>query len=230
MKLLANDRKKTKETIVVLAFAFLWNAGVYGGARLIAQSWPHYDMTLPIDGVVPFVPWTVAIYFGCYLVWGINYYLCAKQAQEERDRFFCTDALSKAICFLIFILIPTTNTRPEIPGEPTVWNFLMKLLYRIDSPDNLFPSIHCLVSWLCWVGVRKRKDIPAVYRYFSLIVAIAVCISTLTTRQHVIVDVVTGVALAELCYFLSGFSKVRGIYTNFITRLFKLLPVYRQSA
>lgn len=224
MKMILKNKPDFIETALILGVAFLWNEAVYLGARQIAQSWYHYDMTTAIDKLVPFLPWTVSIYFGCYLFWCINYYLCAVQKKPERDRFFCADVLAKGICFVLFLLIPTTNIRPEIIGE-TVWDVLMKLLYQIDTADNLFPSIHCLVSWLCWIGVRKRKDIPVLYRYFSLAMAVAVCISTLTTRQHVIADVVCGVALAEVCFILSGHTKVRGYYSTSLSFIkSKLFP------
>lgn len=221
---ISSERTFAASALVILGIAFLWNEVVYLGARQIAQSWHHYDMTTSIDRLVPFLPWTVSIYLGCYLFWCINYYLCAVQEKPERDRFFCADALSKGICFVLFLLIPATNIRPEIVGD-TVWDILMKLLYQIDAADNLFPSIHCLVSWFCWIGVRKRKDIPVLYRHFSLAMAVAVCISTLTTRQHVIADVVCSVTLAEVCYILSGRTKVRGYYSTSLSFIkSKLLP------
>lgn len=212
MKKILKNKTDFKETVLVLVVAVLWNEAVYLGARQIAQSWHHYDMTTAIDRLVPFLPWTVSIYFGCYLFWCINYYLCTAQERPERDRFFCADVLSKGICFVLFLLIPATNIRPEIIGE-TVWDTLMKLLYSIDAADNLFPSIHCLVSWLCWIGVRKRKDIPVLYRLFSLAMAVAVCLSTLTTRQHVIADVIGGVALAEISYMLVRCTKLCKYYS-----------------
>lgn len=204
------------EKVIILVVAFLWNEAVYLGARQIAQTWLHCDMTTSIDRQIPFLPWTVSVYFGCYLLWGVNYYLCAAQKRSERDRFFCADFLAKGFCFLLFLLIPTTNIRPEVTGD-TVWDNLMKLLYRIDAADNLFPSIHCLVSWFCWIGVRRRKDIPMLYRHFSLAVAVAVCISTLTTRQHVIADVVGGVALAEASFLLAGWAQICKVYTTGIS-------------
>ena len=218
MKMILKNKPDFKETALILGIAFLWNEVVYLGARQIAQSWHHYDMTTAIDRLVLFLPWTISIYFGCYLFWCINYYLCAVQERPERDRFFCADTLSKGICFVLFLLIPATNIRPEIVGD-TVWDILMKLLYQIDAADNLFPSIHCLVSWLCWIGVRKRKDIPVLYRHFSLAMAVAVCISTLTTRQHVIADVIGGVVLAEICYHISGKQRVRRVYSGIIRKM-----------
>ena len=212
--------KNQPDLILALFLAVVWNQSVYYGARWITGSWKHYDMTASFDSLVPFVPWTIVIYFGCYLFWAVNYFLCALQPAEERDRFFCADLLAKGICLFLFLVIPTTNVRPEIFGE-TIWDNLVKMLYRIDAADNLFPSIHCLVSWFCWIGVRKRKEIPCIYRYFSLIAAVAVCISTLTTRQHVIYDVVGGILIAEGCYFLSGFLRVRRLYSFILSALSK---------
>lgn len=204
--------------LLVLASAFLWQGAVYVVSRWIAGGWHHYDITTPLDALIPFLPWTVSVYFGCYIFWFVNYYLCAAQNRSERDRFFCADALAKAICFLIYLLLPTTNIRPET-GDATVWDSLMTLLYQIDSADNLFPSIHCLVSWFCWIGVRKRRDISVLYRFFSLAMAIAVCLSTLTTRQHVLWDVIGGILLAEGCYFAAGYMKIRSVYSALLSRL-----------
>lgn len=218
MKLSLKINYEFKERILVCLLALLWNEVVYIGARWIARGFHHYDLTLSIDALVPFLPWTVSIYFGCYLFWAVNYYLCAKQADAERDRFFCADALAKSVCLLFFILLPTTNVRPEITGNE-LWDMGMKLLYSIDAADNLFPSIHCLNSWLCWVGVRKNKAVPFIYRWISFVLAVAVCITTLTTRQHVIADVISGVFLAEVCYCITGREKVRNVYGSMISFL-----------
>ena len=67
---------------------------------------------------------------------------------------------------------------------------------------NLFPSIHCLVSWFCFVGIRGRKEIPRWYRIFSCVAALAVCVSVLTTKQHGAIDIAGGVVLAELCFWI----------------------------
>ena len=78
------------------------------------------------------------------------------------------------------------------------------MLYQVDRASNLFPSIHCLVSWLCFVGVRGKKHIPKWYQVCSCVMAIAVFVSTLTTKQHVVIDVLGGVILAEVSYWLMG--------------------------
>jgi len=212
------------EIALILFLALLLNIGVYTVSRWITSSWQHCDMTTSLDRLIPFVPWTVFIYLGCYAFWGANYFLCAMQDEAGRDRFFCADALSKLLCFALFLLIPTTNVRPAVTGQ-TIWDTLMRLVYSIDAADNLFPSIHCLVSWLCWIGVRNRRDIPLAYRLFSLAMAAAVCVSTLTTYQHVIADVAGGVLLAEACYLICGHPRIRAVYSAAIRSLRHLLGI-----
>lgn len=209
-----------REMLCSLGLTLLWNGCVYYGARLLTGARLHHDMTTALDTLIPFLPWTISIYWGCYLFWCVNYCLCAAQERKERERFFCAEILAKGACLLLFLTIPTTNVRPDITGTG-FWDDLMRLLYQIDAADNLFPSIHCLVSWLCWVGVRKRRDIPTWYRWFSLFAAIAVCISTLTTKQHVLADVFGGIALAEMCYALAAMPKLRAGYSSIISRIIR---------
>lgn len=207
-------------TWIPLITEFVLNSMVYGGAKIIASGWHHYNMETALDHKIPFLPWTVLIYFGCYLFWAANYVLASRQGREEAYTFLSADFLAKWICFVFFLLIPTTNTRPTVP-EGGVWNALMRFLYWIDSPENLFPSIHCLTSWFCYIGIRGRKNVSVFYRGFSLLFALAVCVSTLTTKQHVILDVVGGVALAELSYWIAGHTGLAGWYGALFEQRFR---------
>ncbi len=194
-----------------LAAALALQLAVYWGTKLIAGSWRHYDMTLALDRAVPLLPWTTVIYFGSYLFWVANYILAVRQDRDNAWRFLAADAAGKLICAAVFLLLPTTNVRPPVPAEdPCGW--MLALLYRVDTPDDLFPSLHCFNSWLCWAGLRGRKTVPAGYRAFSLAFALAVGLSTLTTRQHVIADVAAGFALAELCWQLAGRTALARAY------------------
>lgn len=201
-------------SIFPLLVALAFNLSVYGITRLIAGEWHHYNIESPIDRMIPFWPPSVIIYFGCYLFWVVNYILMGRQGKKEVCQFFAADFISRVVCMIFYLAFPTTNVRPAV--EPAgFWNQAMLFLYRIDAADNLFPSIHCLVSWFCYIGLRGRKDIPAWYRWFSCVMALLVCISTLTTKQHVIVDVIGGVLLAELCLYIGKKPAVWGTYKKF---------------
>ena len=188
-----------RRTILLPLAALVWNQLLYQGAFRLAEHRTHYDLSTPLDRVIPLVPWTLIIYFGCFLFWGLHYLWMAARNDESARRFYRADFLSKAVCFVIFLLLPTVMHRPEITGTG-FWAAGMRFLYWMDQPYNLFPSVHCLLSWLCWVSVRGRADIPRWYRALAFWLALAVFVSTLTTRQHVLVDIAGGVGVAELCW------------------------------
>lgn len=188
--------------IFPLLFSFSFNCLVYTGTKVIARGWHHFNIESSLDLKIPFVPQFLIIYLGCYLFWIVNYILISRQDKQSMYQFFTADFLSRCICFLIFLIIPTTNTRPTIIAD-NIWNQLALWVYSIDSAENLFPSIHCLVSWFCYLGIRGRKEIPSWYQRMSMVIAFLVFASTIFTKQHVLVDVVGGILLAEICFFVA---------------------------
>lgn len=204
-------------SMLPLIAAVAVNMSVYGGARMIAGDWPHHNIEGSLDRMIPFLPFTAAIYLGCYLFWIVNYILIARQGKREVCQFFAADFLSRMVCLACYLIYPTTNTRPLVEAEG-FWNQVVAALYRVDAADNLFPSIHCLVSWFCYIGMRGKSYIPRWYRGASCVMALLVCISTLTTKQHVIVDVIGGVALAEICLLIGKLPAVWGCYEKVLDR------------
>ncbi|WP_368489591.1 phosphatase PAP2 family protein [Clostridium sp. BJN0013] len=191
-----------KYSIRPLILCVLFNFTIYLGVRLFYKHRVFHNLTSYCDNKIPVIPIFVLIYFGSYLFWIINYILISSINEEHCYRFLMADLLGKLICGIIYIKFPTTNIRPNITTSD-IFSDMLKFLYSIDAANNLFPSIHCLVSWYCFIGLRNCKVIPAWYRYFSLFMAIMICISTLMTKQHVIIDVLGGVMLAELTWQLS---------------------------
>ena len=132
----------------------------------------------------------------------MNYILIYRREREYAYRFFTADFLSRMVCLVFFIAYPTTLERTVVEGSG-IFEEAVRLLYALDAPTNLFPSIHCLVSWFCFIGIVGDKNIKKWYKIASFFMALAVFISTLTTRQHVILDVIAGVILAQLTYYIS---------------------------
>lgn len=190
-----------------LIVCFSVNGIVYWGAQLIMKDKKHYDLTSKLDRQVPFIKEWVVIYLVCYIFWVVNYILIAREGKEKWFRFAFADIFSRIICGIIFIILPTTNIRPEVAGTD-IFSYLMRFVYNADPASNLFPSIHCLVSWFCYVGIRRSKKIPLWYKIFSCIFAILVCLSTQFTKQHYLIDIAGGIILAEVCYYIAWHTQI----------------------
>ncbi len=209
-----------KDSIIPLIFAVSFNMAVYFGSRIIAGNWHHYNIESSLDRLIPIWAPSVIIYLGCYLFWAANYIIIAQQEKDIVCQFFSADFLSRIVCLIFYLVVPTTNVRPNV--DPSgFWNQLLLYLYSIDAADNLFPSIHCLVSWFCYIGIRGNEKIPKWYRVLSCIMALLVCASTLLTKQHVIIDVIGGILLAEFCIWFSKKTSIWKVYQNILNYLNK---------
>lgn len=211
-----------KYTWLLLVLSFLWNFFAYYGGRLIAQNMYHRILMLPLDDRIPVIPWTAIIYILFFPFWMFNYALAAKRDRTFVMRFFCADFLSRGICLIFYIIIPTTLVQPDIPKDAFL-GWMLRMVYYFDRPDNLFPSIHCLVSVMAAGGIIGDENVPKWYRALSCLIAAAICLSTLTTKQHLALDLFSGIALAGIVWLTAKNKAITGFYSIIVDAIYKLI-------
>lgn len=194
-------------TVLPLVFTLALQGLVYFGSKLLMAGAYHHNLETAWDLAIPFLPWTVSIYVGTFLYWAISFLLILRSGTENAFRFLCAHCMSLLIALVFFLLLPTTNTHPQIEGGG-LWNFGMRLIYALDTPDNLFPSLHCELSWLCFQGLKKVENVPTGGKRLALIFSLLIFVSTLTTKQHILLDVFGGWLIAEISFRLCGSKKV----------------------
>ena len=75
---------------------------------------------------------------------------------------------------------------------------ILQLIWKTDASVNVCPSIHCQSSAcmaLAFTNSRLAKDRPAL-KVLAWVWAALICASTVFTKQHSIIDVVCGLAVA----------------------------------
>ena len=188
--------------ILPLATTGLMNLFAYQLPKLIQlllHSARSYDLTSALDVQFPFRPGWIWVYIATFLFW-----------------------VYQLVCFLCFVITPTFNVRPEVTtGGAT--GFLMRFIYWIDTPTNLFPSIHCFVAWLGTRFLYDTKNLrrPVFTRIVCTVGSILVFLSTLYTRQHVLLDVVAGIAVAEYGYLIAKYTPLTGTFQKLNARFMK---------
>ncbi len=180
-----------------ILIALVFNCAVFWLTRPVTAGMRHYDLTLPVDDALPLVPAFAVIYVLAFFQWLVGYILICRDSPERCFRVMSGEIISKTICLLFFLLLPTSMTRPEIAGND-IFSRLLALIYALDSPDNLFPSIHVIESWLCFRGALGAKSLSRGYKAGMLVLTILVMVSVLLVKQHLFLDVLAGVAVAEL--------------------------------
>ena len=133
------------------------HALAYYATRPITQTMPHFDFSLPVDDVIPFIPAFSVIYVLAYVQWIVGYILIARDSRGLCRQVISGEIISKLICMALFLLVPTTMARGEIVSDG-FFNRIVGYIYRMDAADNMFPSIHCLESWVCFRGAMRMRQ------------------------------------------------------------------------
>ena len=197
--------------VIPIAASVILNVIVYFGNRIVTTEMFHYDFSIIIDEKLPFVAPMMIIYVLAYVAWVVGFIVIGRESREVCYEVMSAEQIAKLLCLVCFIAIPTTMVRPAITGNGFC-NWLTEVIYLADSPDNLFPSIHCLESWICFRGAMRCKKVGITYKIVMLIAAVLVFASTLLVKQHVFVDVIGGIAVVEAGLFLARKLHVANVY------------------
>ncbi len=189
-------------------------------SRIINSGFHHFDITTAIDNKIPFVPFFIVIYILSFAQWFIGYWFVCRESENVCYEVMSSVFLAKSICFVIFICFPTTMTRGTISND-SIFSCLTDFIYSADSPDNLFPSLHCVDSWILFRTSYKLKKTGKWIRPSWFVFAILVFLSVLFVKQHVILDIPSAIIVCEISIYLAHKFNVGRIYKKINNKILK---------
>jgi hypothetical protein len=158
----------------------------------------HRSATLldtAFDRAIPFLTWTSwfyqPFYVGIFVVGLFGF----------RSKFLYDRAL---ICIWANVVVGAMGhyfiraqyPRPVLPVPyPDLSTWFLAQIHRIDPPGNVFPSLHVAHTFM--VTFLLSIDRPRLGRVV-LVMSILLALSTLTTKQHFVADVLAGLTMGLL--------------------------------
>lgn len=189
---------------VPIILVVVGNCLAYYGTKLVLSGADvkYYDLSIFLDDWMPLTTWFISFYILAYVQWFWNYIYHSRVSRSYCYHVVTADLIAKMICLVCFIALPTAIVRPEIEGNG-FWEWLTRIIYATDTPVNLFPSIHVLESYLCLRASFGVKNAPRWYVPFQLVFTLFVCLSIVYVKQHYFVDIIAGIAVVEIGWFIS---------------------------
>jgi membrane-associated phospholipid phosphatase len=174
-----------------------------------------YNLTIGLDKLIPFVPEFIWIYHSIIPIFILTTVILI----EKRPVFFTAIAsivFASVVMLLFYTFFPAFYPRDGYT-EASLSGFLVEVTRGIDGSNNTFPSGHVTFAWLMvfFIGLsnfsKEHRWVQPVYILWASLISV----STLVLKQHFIVDVFSGMALATMCYFLGKYLVYeRGLVTN----------------
>ena len=179
------------------ATALVAFASLYALTNSLNLGTPVELSPLWIEDNLPLLPATVWVY-ASFLPLSVAAFVLEKDC-VQLTRFVYSQSAVNLLSTAFFVLLPTTFVRPELAGPDSVSLDALRLIWFLDAPVNCLPSLHVssiLVSVLMLWSSRHRA-----WPFFALW-ALAVTLSTMTTKQHHIADVLAGALIAVCAYWI----------------------------
>lgn len=170
-----------------------------------------HKVSTHLDRLLPCVPFFILIYVLAYVQWVTGFVIIARDSPERCRRFLSGDLISMALAMTVLLAWPMTMERLPVTGTD-VFSRLLAFIYSTDTPTNLFPSLHCLQSWLCFRGAIGLRRMPKAYAWAQLVFTLLVFASVVLTKQHIWPDILGGVAFAEIGQLLARLLRAERIF------------------
>lgn len=170
----------------------------YGWANHLASQLPEVaSIQFDWERQIPFIEASIWPYWSLNLLYLLALFV-PKEAQAVR-RLGLRLLSAQLIAVTAFFLFPLRcqSVWPEVSG----WSGLMfELLGSFDQPYNQSPSLHVIMSLLLW-DLYSRL-IPLRWRWMAHIWFTLIGLSVLTTYQHHVIDIPSGLIVAAFCLWL----------------------------
>lgn len=194
-------RERLVYTGATLSFFVVWIFAFFAVGNY-AATLPTRDLTTSMDRAIPLVPGFVWLYELCYIFPLVPLFIVRNW--HKYNRALLAILLANITAFTVYVLFPLAFPKPVL-GTSLSERLLASIIAADFSPGaNKLPSLHVIFSWivffLCRGESRKPWVTPLVFT-----TALAISVSTLFVKQHILYDVLGGFVWSVGCWKLAGY-------------------------
>ncbi|MBQ6814401.1 MAG: phosphatase PAP2 family protein [Lachnospiraceae bacterium] len=171
--------------------------------RTVTTDTSYTNIHVYFDDLIPFCEWFVIPYvlWFVYIVVVMAFVLFTSRKEFYKASIYMFAGMS--MCLLICTLWPNgQDLRVDEFAKDNILTSLMGFIYSADTNTNVFPSIHVYNSVGAVILISKNYILRK-YNWLKIsatILSILIILSTMFLKQHSVIDVLGGLALATLMY------------------------------
>lgn len=166
---------------------------IYGSINwLTSQRTELFDLYLSMELAIPLVPESIWIYSSMLLLFCLPVFTISR---DRARREAAAAILALFVAAFVWLLLPARLGFERVQPEGYEWVY--GILFMLDHPHNLVPSLHVVFSTL--VVLACGQNAPERIKVGLWLWLTAIAVSTVLTHQHHVLDVVTGLIVALVC-------------------------------
>lgn len=186
--------------IMIIAGLLIFQSVTYFGVQKLEG--PAHDVKISADERIPYRPAFIFIYVLWYPMIAFFPMVLYCYSPGGFAEYMVMIILDILISLLIYMVYPTSFERPE-PDDGFLGR-IMTIVYRCDyKGKNCMPSMHCSMCFIIMFSALSCSRMDIWLQIPVCVLAALIVVSTVMTKQHVIVDVAAAFALALVCCMAS---------------------------
>ena len=202
-----------------------------GGFRIMeGAGHVHYHVIHTwLDAQIPFISWFI-IPYGIWFIFNIYVvgWFVLKAHLYEYYRLITALMLGMTAFLVVSVIYPNRLfLRPEYVDTTGICGKLVSLLYSIDTPTNVLPSIHVYNTVVLCHAINSNEKLRRRKAVFlaSNVLGVLIILSTMFLKQHSVIDVSLGLVMGVLVQIISD-----RIFETEEERTFARKAAYRRSS
>lgn len=198
-----NFLKKYRHTLVIPTYGILYLlAFQYVEQRTVR---PHI-IHMKVDDYIPFCEYFIIPYYlwFIFITATVFYFAFINKNKKEYWQLVFSLGIGMTLFIIISLVFPNgQELRPSLSGND-IFTQMVRYLYKVDTPTNVFPSIHVFNTVACCIAVFRHKNfyfkrlVPTVMGILGTLIVL----STIFLKQHTLLDVAGAIVLNVFCYQL----------------------------
>ena len=171
---------------------------------LQARQVPARTVHFAFDYAIPFCEYFIIPYCAWYfLLIGVGLYTLLKD-KTSFIKYMLFMIIGYTACMLVYwVYTRAQDLRPAAFPRENFCYRLVGLIYSMDPPFNILPSMHDEGSYMC---AAAEANCPTVKRTGSKVLvsllAVVISISTVFVKQHSVLDTAAAFALSIILFFI----------------------------
>lgn len=157
----------------------------------------------PLDSHIPFIEFFVIPYLLWFAYVAVTCFYFFFTNKRDFYRFATTCIIGMTLFLIICTVFPNgLKLRPTYFQRDNIFIDLVKIVYAVDTPTNVLPSLHVYNSLACHAAIARSEELSQRkwLVHSSLILCISIVLSTMFLKQHSVVDVVSAFIMFYFVY------------------------------
>ena len=156
----------------------------------------------PIDDLIPLWSPFLLIYISYFGFVVFTYFYLVKKRIQILKVTLLALIIACIAAYLFYLFFQNGVERPVIKSR-NVYDIFYTWINSWVAPYNAFPSLHVAISTICAISYFQIKS---VLKWLMLVWVILIIASTVLTKQHYFLDVVSGLVLGVLSFKAASYS------------------------